>query len=145
MFVIMRTIGSILVGIVAVSGCSSQDKPVVSRLPLKAEQLSVYRGFLDKFSSLHFRNLAIRTVPLDFEGFPLGRPCLRGIDVENLDESSHTTHNFGPEITQGTNLRLVTAPEPEKLLQRREMSPDKRNQQLCVDDHKPNSQPRVSV
>jgi hypoxanthine phosphoribosyltransferase len=53
------------VGIVAVSGCSSQDKPVVSRLPIKAEQLSVYRGFLDKFSSLHFRNLAIRTVPLD--------------------------------------------------------------------------------
>ncbi len=60
MFVIMRTIGSILVGIVAVSGCSSQDKPVVSRLPLKAEQLSVYRGFLDKFSSLHFRNLTSR-------------------------------------------------------------------------------------
>jgi len=139
MFVVMRTIGLILVEIV-LSGCWSQDKPVESRLPLKEEQLSVYRRFLDKFSSLHFRNLAIRTVPLDFEGLPAGRPCLRGIDLENLDESFHTTHIFGPGIAKGAELRLVTPVEQEELLQRRESSTDKRNEKLGDDVHKPFSE-----
>jgi hypothetical protein len=79
-------------------------------------------------------------VPLDFEGFPKGRPCLRGIDLENLDASLHTIHIFDPGITKGTKLRLVTPLEQEELLQRQESSTDKRNEKLEDDVHKPSSE-----
>src|SRR5260370_31965392 len=85
----------------------------------------------------HFRNLAIRTVPLDFDGFPAGRPCLRGIDLENLDESLHTTHIFGPGIAKGAELRLVTPVEQEELLQRRESSPHTQKKKNSAQCHKP--------
>jgi hypothetical protein len=83
-------------------------KPVLSRSPLTEEQLNVYRGFLDTLSQpLHIKNLANLTIPFDFKGFPESRPCLKGIELENLSESGRLTHEFGPEILKGRELRLV--------------------------------------
>jgi hypothetical protein len=103
--------------VMLVSGCRTQDKPVLSRSPLSEEQLSVYRGFLDKFSSLNFKNLSSVTIPFNFKGFPDTRPCLEGIELENVSESLRTAHTFGSEITKGRDLRLVNPIEQEKLLQ----------------------------
>src|SRR5882672_10797256 len=101
---------------ILVSGCRAQDKPVLSRSPFSEEQLSVYRGLLDTLSTLHPRNLSTVTIPFDFTGFPETRPCLNGIELENISEALRTTHTFGPEITKGRDLKLVDRHEQMKLL-----------------------------
>ena len=118
------TILRFLMAGILVSECRAQDKPVLSRSPLSEEQLSVYRGFLNKFSFLHFRNLSSVTVPFDFKGFPDSRPCLDGIELENVAESLRTAHRFEPEIAEGRELKLVNPLEQSKLLQQRDASPN---------------------
>jgi len=98
---------------------AAQTKPVHSNLPLTEDQLSVYRGFLEKFDALHVRNLSKTTVPLDFNGFPEGRPCLSGIELEGSPDALKSTHTFGPEITKGRELNLVDPLEQTKLLEER--------------------------
>jgi hypothetical protein len=102
--------------------CVAQSKPVYSSPPLTEEQLSVYRGFLDKFGALHIKNLSKITSPLDFNGFPEGRPCLTGIELENPSDALKTTHAFGPEITKGRELNLVDPLEQTKLLKQRDVA-----------------------
>jgi hypothetical protein len=131
-----RTTVLVLAVVIPVWGGWSQDKPVLSRSPLSEEQLSVYSGFLDKFSLLHFRNLASVTVPFDFKGFPEGRPCLRGIELENLSEALRTAHTFGSEITKGRDLRLVDPLEQGKLLQQRDASSSNQKEKLTGEDQK---------
>jgi hypothetical protein len=111
-----RILTSVLVLLVLASACGVQSKLVYSGPPLTEEQLSVYRGFLDKFGALHIKNLSKITVPLDFKGFPEGRPCLTGIEFENPSNAPKTTHVFGPEITKGRELSLVDPLEQTKLL-----------------------------
>ena len=107
MFGVRNIIASIWCVLVAGVGCWAQSKPVVSRSPLSEERIGVYRAFLDRFASLHFRDLANLTIPLDFKGFAEGRPCLRGIDLEGSSEPFRTTHTLGTEITNGRELRLI--------------------------------------
>lgn len=102
--------------------CGAQSKAVYSTPPLTEEQLSVYRGFLDKFGALHIKNLSKITLPLDFDGFPEGRPCLTGIELENPSDALKTAHAFGPEITKGRELNLVDPLEQIKLLRQRDMA-----------------------
>jgi hypothetical protein len=113
------TLTSVLVLLVISLVCGAQSKPVYSSPPLTEEQLNVYRGFLDKFSALHIKNLSKITLPLDFNGFPEGRPCLTGIELENSSDALKTAHAFGPEITKGRELNLVDPLEQTKLLKQR--------------------------
>ena len=83
----------------------------------------MYSGFLNRFSFLHFRNLSSVTVPFDFKGFPDSRPCLNGIELENVAESLRTAHRFEPEIAVGRELKLVNPLEQSKLLQQQNESP----------------------
>jgi hypothetical protein len=106
----------VLVLLVLASVCGAQSRAVYTSPPLTEEQLSVYRGFLDKFDALHIKNLSKITVPLDFKGFPDGHPCLTGIELENLSEALKTVHVFGPEITKGRDLSLVDPLEQTKVL-----------------------------
>jgi hypothetical protein len=122
--------------LILVSGCRAQDRPVLSSSPLGEEQLSVYRGFLDKFSILHFGNLSNVTVPFDFKGFPDSRPCLNGIELENVSASLRTAHRFEPEIIEGRELRLVNPLEQSKLLQQRAGSPGNQKKELPNDNQK---------
>jgi hypothetical protein len=88
---------------------------------LTEEQVSVYRGFLDKLGPpLHIKNLASITVPFDFKGFPEGRPCLKGITLESPLEAQAATHPFGPEIGKGRELRLVDRHEQMILFRKRD-------------------------
>jgi hypothetical protein len=109
--------------VILLSGCRAQNKPVLSRSPFREEQLSVYRGLLDMLSALHYKNLSTVSVPFDFTGFPETRPCLSGIELENISEAMRTTHTFGPEITKGLDLKLVDRHEQIKLLEQRDASP----------------------
>src|SRR5438132_549307 len=86
---------------------SCQDKPTLSHVPLTEEQVSVYRAFLEKFSFLHVTNIASVTVPFDFKGFPESRPCLDGMELENVSEAMRTAHTFGSAFVRGTELKLV--------------------------------------
>src|SRR5260370_4634585 len=109
--------------LILVSACRAQDKPVLSRSPSSEEQLGVYRAVLDMLSVLHSRNLSTVTVPFDFTGFPENRPCLSGIELENVSEAQRIIHTFGREITKGRDLRLVDRHEQIRLLKQRDASP----------------------
>jgi hypothetical protein len=104
---------------VVVSACGAQTNRAHSSSTLTEEQLSVYRGFLDKFVALHIKNLSKTTLPLDFNGFPEGRPCLTDIELEDSPDALKTVHTFGPEITKGRELNLVDALGQTKLLKQR--------------------------
>jgi hypothetical protein len=108
----MRNLKRILKLVVALSvfalACGAQSKPVQSSTPLNEERLSVYREFLDKFGALHIKNLSRITLPLDFNGFPEGRPCLTGIELEDPVDALKTAHAFGTEITKGRELNLLS-------------------------------------
>lgn len=102
--------------------CTGQTKLALSSSPLTDEQLNVYGGFLDKFVGLHIKNLSSFTMPLDFNGFPKGRPCLSGMELENSPDVLNTSHTFGPEITKGRELNLVDPVEQTELLKQRDMA-----------------------
>ena len=53
-----RVVASAIVLTVLASPFRAQTKPVYNSSPLTEEQLSVYRGFLDKFGALHIKNLS---------------------------------------------------------------------------------------
>jgi hypothetical protein len=116
--------------VILVSGCRAQDKPVLSRSPFSEEQLGVYRGLLDMLSGLHYKNLSTVSVPFDFTGFPETRPCLNGIELENISEAMRITHTFGPEITKGPDLKLVDRQEQIGLLKQRDASPNVQKEKL---------------
>ena len=121
----MRRAGGVLASAIAALilalACEAQTKPVLSRLPLTEEQLNVYRGWLDGLQPpLHIKNIANLTVPFDFKGFPEGRPCLKGIELENLSEALLSTHEFGPEILKGRELNLVDRHRQLQLFQKRD-------------------------
>jgi hypothetical protein len=118
MFGVRNIAASFLAIMIFGTGGWSRDNPVASRPLMNDEQLSVYRAFLDKFSFLHFKNLASLTIPFDFKGFPETRPCLQGAELQNLNEVLRTSHSFGPEMTKGRDLRIVDSLEQEKLRQR---------------------------
>lgn len=122
MLSLRRMVTSVFVLLVLALACGAQSSAVYSSLPLTEERLSVYRGFLDKFSALHIKNLSQITLPLDFNGFPKGRPCLTGIDLENASDAFTTTHAIGREITSGRELNLVDPLEQTKLLEQRDIA-----------------------
>lgn len=99
-----------------------KNKVVDSGLSFSEEQLSVYRGFLEKSGALHFKNLSKITLPLNFDGFPEGRPCLAGIELENLPAALKPVHVFRPEIMKGMDLTLVDPLEQTRLLDERAKS-----------------------
>lgn len=120
MYRIARLLALVLLAVIFVSISSAQKKTSLTSSPLSMEQLNVYRAFLRNFAVRPLRNLASTTVPLDLNGMPEGRPCLRGIQLTNLSVPLGTIHSFGPETTKGLDLRLVDSLEQAKLRQQRD-------------------------
>lgn len=109
------------VGLVSTSACGAQTQPAHDASSLTREQLDVYRSWLEIVGvHLHIKNLATVTVPFDFKGFPEGRPCLKGIELESPPEYLRTTHQFGPEIAKAGELKLVDRREQLKLLHQKD-------------------------
>ncbi|MGO9591089.1 MAG: hypothetical protein ACLP3K_13715 [Candidatus Acidiferrales bacterium] len=135
----VKALAALYVVIVLASPPKAQQQPVSSASPINAEQIAVYRGFLEKFSSfLHFRNLSNVTVTFDFKGFPEGRPCLRGIELENDSEPFRTTHALPQEITKGMDIRLVDTVQKRELLQQRDALSKDQNKP-ALDDQRAHS------
>jgi hypothetical protein len=121
MFRSKRAVVLVLAAAVFTAPIRVQGQPGRSPSALTEEQVSVYRGFLDKLGPpLHIKNLASVTVPFDFKGFPEGRPCLKGIKLESPLEALAATHAFGPEIGRGRELRLVDSHEQMNLFRKRD-------------------------
>ena len=116
-----RVATSAFIGLVFTLACEAQTQPANRPSSLTEEQLNVYRSWLDIIGvQLHIKNLANVTVPFDFKGFPEGRPCLRGIELENPPEYLRTIRQFGPEIVKGRELTLVERHEQLQLFRKRD-------------------------
>ncbi len=130
-----RVAASAFVGLMFILACRPQTPPAKGPSSLTEEQLNVYRGFLDQFGPpLHIKNLANVTVPFDFKGFPEGRPCLKGIELESRSEYLRTTHQFGSEIAKGRELNLVDRHEQLRLFRKRDEASGNRPKQAAQDD-----------
>ena len=127
---VRNVVASIFVLTVLAKVSPAQTKPVFNSAPLTEDQLSVYRAFLAKFDALHIKNLSKVTVPLNYDGFPEGRPCLSGIELEGFPEAAKSAHTFGPEITKGRELNLVDRHEQTKLLEERTKQSGQRGNDL---------------
>ena len=116
-----RVFASLFVVSAAATLSAAQTKAIQHNIPpISEEQLSVYRGFLEKLGGvLHIKNLSKSTLPFNFDGFPEGRPCLTGIELENPSEALKAVHAFGPETMEGRGLTLVDPLERTKLLDER--------------------------
>jgi hypothetical protein len=129
-----RIVASVFIGLVFTWACEAQTKPANRLLSLTEEQLSVYRSWLDIIGvRLHIKNLANFTVPFDFKGFPEGRPCLKGIDLESPSEYLRATHQFGAEIAKGRELNLVDRHEQLQLFRKRDEASRNRLNQAAQD------------
>src|SRR5580692_7568248 len=129
-----RVAASAFIGLVFTWACEAQTKPANRLLSLTEEQLNVYRSWLDIIGvQLHIKNLANVTVPFDFKGFPEGRPCLKGIELESPSEYLRTTHQFGAEIAKGRELNLVDRHEQLQLFRKRDEASRNRLNQAAQD------------
>lgn len=120
------------VGLISATAYAALTQQVRGTAALTEEQLSVYRGFLERLGpTLRIKNLANGTIPFDFNGFPKGRPCLKGIELEDSSEPLRSVHAFGPEIAQGGALRLVDTHKQLDLFRKqeeRETTPKQKDQ-----------------
>jgi hypothetical protein len=115
-----RVAASAFVCLVFTLACEAQTQPANRPSSLTEEQLNVYRSWLDIIGvQLHIKNLANVTVSFDFKGFPPGRPCLKGIELESPPEYLRTTHQSGPGIVKGKELNLVDRHEQLQLFRKR--------------------------
>lgn len=91
---------------------SLQDHaPELSEKPLTAEQVSIYRAFLQDYLGDEDQglNIANKTEVLDLGSLELkqGRGCLRGIYLENLKQAQWIEHRLGPEIAINQQIAFV--------------------------------------
>ena len=118
---VKRVVASSFAGLVFVLACEAQTQPGHGPSSLTEEKSDVYRSFLDQFGPLlHVKTVANVTAPFDFKGFPEGRPCLKGIELESPSEYLRTTHQFGAEIAKGRDLNLVDRHEQLQLFRKRD-------------------------
>lgn len=101
-------------------GCNSKAQPQLADAPLDAEQVRVYRDFLDIFSALHFRRLANQTAPFVPADLPPGSPCVDGIVLQDQSSARRILHRFSADILNGRDLQLVDPIEQARILEQKE-------------------------
>ena len=101
-------------------GCNSKAQPQLADTSLDAEQVRVYRDFLDIFSALHFRRLANQTAPFAPTDLPPGSPCVDGIVLQDQSSARRILHRFNADILKGRDLLLVDPIEQARILEQKE-------------------------
>jgi len=99
-----------IISFLAVPMSSSPTKKlVVSKSPLDAERLQIYGKYLDAYlgTDKSLTNMANKTVPLNFSWPTEGGDCLKGIELEDLEEAGEAVHLLGIEISKGRAIRMV--------------------------------------
>jgi hypothetical protein len=80
--------------------------PIMSRTPLTAEQVAVYRAVLKRRKPGPGDEIALlntTSTPV----MPNRRECLSDVDLASLKEAMRTVHRLGPSVVVGTGFRLV--------------------------------------
>jgi hypothetical protein len=98
----------IIVGFAGLAFCQSFAGTFQSNRALhSAEQLQVYRDFIDSFSKTNFKSLSDRTFPLDLSSLGKDAACLQGLQLEDTKGSANTTHQLEPEVLREHSIQLV--------------------------------------
>ncbi len=74
---------------------------------LTPEQVQVYGDFIESLSKTNFKYVENRTFPLDLSGIGKDAACLRGLRLQEAEESSKAVHSLGPEVLRGHSIRLI--------------------------------------
>lgn len=93
-------------------------KPKLSKKPLTAEQIEVYRAFLNSYLERKDASLNISDVtdPLtpSIDDLKEGEGCLKDIHFENFKEANSTVHRLDTAIAVNPNIKLVDPVEQSK-------------------------------
>ena len=129
----MRHIWTMVIGSLALSvTAATQDdapKPKVSKAALTAEQIAVYRAVLDDYTkgSDGSLNLANKTEPVDQPAPFFDKSCVKGLELENTDNSVSNIHELSLAVAVHSSIVLVDPAlqqkkveenDPQKLVKR---------------------------
>jgi len=103
-------------------------EPTISKEPLSADQIAIYRAVLEKYvKGMSQRlNLADVTETLDrsdLEDLPEDPPCLKSLDLEPASQSTPRVHQLDPAIASNLNVVLVDPDAQSQIV--RENDPQK--------------------
>jgi hypothetical protein len=107
-------------------GGSNDPKPTVSKDPLSADQIAVYRAFLKFYDNgaAGTPNVGNVTIPLQLHDDEK-KGCLKGIALENAVQARTTIHSLGPEIAEGRKLKFVDPEQQRKAVHEYEDDPSR--------------------
>jgi hypothetical protein len=107
----LRALVVITLGFAAGSLVKSQQAvtPALSKAPLTADQVAVYRTFLQSYNngSDATLNLANKTEPLNLPDMGKDPECLKGIKLENVQEAASTVHMLDVSLAVKGRVVLV--------------------------------------
>ncbi len=101
--------------------CAQDGKPELSKTPLTAEQVAVYRTFLATYNngSGSTLNLGDRTTPFNFSSpreDPYAGRCLEGITLAHAEDAVKVVHRIKPGMFDGNTVRLVDAEKQHRII-----------------------------
>ena len=114
-----RTLIFLLAAILSPITFAGNTKPVVSKSPMDADQLSVYQAFLDSYDngSKARLNLSKVTSALDLAQNK-NDPCLKDIEFDPKSQFASVVHEFDSQTPLRGNFRLVNPKEQSRSIQR---------------------------
>jgi hypothetical protein len=122
------TLMSLAVFELCAMGATGRDKPVKSTTPLTPDEIAIYRAILQQNNpeEPESLNVSLHTYPLDPKS-PLSglsnAECLKGIELQNLTDVTHSFHDLTPDVLAGRNIKLVDPDKQAKIV--RNNDPDK--------------------
>lgn len=125
---------ALILGIALCSPSTSFNnrEPLKATAPLSADEVAIYRAVLQQSSSdqAGILHVSITTYPLDPDSPNSGLTtpaCLKGIQLENLTEASHSFHDLLPDVLVGKGMTLVDPKRQAKIVHSNDPSNTIRN------------------
>lgn len=96
---------------------TTNEKPVRRTNPLGADDVTIYRGILERWNSnpRSVLNVSNRTYPIDRDLLDCG--CLKGMGLQNIANFAHSFHVLTPDVLAGKNIRLVDVDKQAVIVQ----------------------------
>jgi hypothetical protein len=133
----MRHIWMIVMGSLGLSmAAAAQDnapKPKVSKDPLTAEQIAVYRAVLEDYRNGFdgALNVASKTEPLDQSEPTLDKACMKGLELENTGNSVSFVHELSSAVAVSPKIVLV---DPDRQQKKVEENDPQKLMKRAIDD-----------
>jgi len=102
-------------------------KPVKSANPSSADDVAIYRGILERWTSGSpgLLNVANRTYPMEREVMDCG--CLKGIELQSITNAANSFHVLTTDLLRGKNIKLVDADKQAMIVRNDDSSKSIRN------------------